>query len=140
MKTANIFHRLALATLAATLIMSLSLVLNSAANAQGRGGKRGPVNSEVRLNRAMTYWTQQLNLTSEQQTQFRSVLQVHFAKRDSLRGTLRGNRQAMQSQMASVRNTTHASLAQILTPDQQKNFVPLWNKRGGQMNGRNWNN
>ncbi len=140
MKSAHILQRLTLTTLAITLAMCLSLVSNSTVNAQGRGANRGPVNSEVRLNRAMSYWTQQLNLTSEQQTQFSSVLQVHFAKQDSLRGKLRGNRQAMQSQMVAVRNETHTTLAQILTPDQQKNFVTLWNKRGGQMNGRNWNN
>lgn len=142
MKPVSVYRKIGSIALAILLSFSLSFLLNSTVNAQGRGGNRGPVNSEVRLNRAMAYWTQQLSLTTQQQTQFKAVLQQHFGKQDSLRGIYRGNRQAMQGQMLTVRNATHAKLAQILTSDQQQKFVPLWGQRGKMMNGngRNWNN
>lgn len=140
MKPQTLYRKIGLTALAILMSLSLSLIFNSNAEAQRRGGNRGPVNTEVRLTRAMAYWTQQLSLTTQQQTQFRAVLQQHFVKQDSLRGTLRGNRQAMHGQMLSVRNQTHARLAQILTPDQQQKFAPMWGQRGSMMNGRNWNN
>lgn len=140
MKTATLYRKAGLTILAIIFALSLSLIFNTSASAQRRGVNRGPVNSEIRLSRAMSYWNQQLNLTTQQQAQFKAILQTHFAKQDSIRNNFRGNPQAMHSHMLPIRNATHAELAKILTPEQQKNFTPLWGQRGRMMGGRNWNN
>ncbi len=74
--------------------------------------------------------TQQLNLTSDQQTQIKPILENESQQMQSLRSDSSLSQQDRMSKMQAIRETTNSQIKPILTADQQTKWQQMMDRRG----------
>ncbi|MEN9918185.1 MAG: hypothetical protein RL662_621 [Bacteroidota bacterium] len=92
--------------LALIVVASLSLTVSASPNRDGRQGKRN--------NRMV----EQLDLSTEQQTQLKTLNEGLRAKRETLKDDPSLTRETKRKMMAEARTTHRAEVKSILTPEQ----------------------
>lgn len=97
-----------------------------AAGAGGAGAGRPGAMLERLRNRI-----EELDLTEEQRTQARQVLQETRQKMQELRNQAQGDMQAMRDQAAPILQETRQRLMQILTPEQQQKLSEMMSEGQG---------
>lgn len=114
---------------AAVLLCGLGLVTGAAvaqneappppagSQAQAPGGQRG-MGSERRVERMKT----ELNLTDDQTTQVKAILDDSRAKMEALRGNSALSQEDRRSQMTAIYKTEQDKVDAILTPDQKTKY------------------
>ncbi len=95
-----------------------------AAQAFGRGGRHQPD-----PDRTLARLTETLDLSTEQQEQVEAILEEGFAKRAEVR-------EAHRSEMETLREQNHTSLAAALTPEQVEKLDQLREDRQERMKRR----
>lgn len=84
----------------------------------GRGGRRGPMNPDEQLARM----TRRYNLTADQQSQIKPILENRMQQMMALRRDGSLSRDAMRSKMQGVRTDSIAKIEAVLNDDQKKKF------------------
>ena len=74
--------------------------------------------------------TQQLNLTSEQQTQIKPILESESQQMQELRGNTSLSQQDRMAKMQEIRQTTASQIKPILNADQQTKFEQMMSRQG----------
>lgn len=100
--------------------LGLSLVSLVAISAQARG----PRGSGPAPDRAVARLTERLDLSADQQTQVKTILEESFAKQKE-------TRDAHRKEMEALREATDANLAKVLTPEQMQKLHELRDRREG---------
>ena len=90
------------------------------------GGHGQPPTAEQRLQRM----TQQLNLTSEQQTQIKPILESESQQMQELRGNASLSQQDRMAKIQEIRQTTASQIKPILNADQQTKFEQMMSRQG----------
>lgn len=106
---------------ASVLGLGMLSLVPVAAQAWGRGGRGHPS-----PDRAVERLTEELTLTADQQQQVKAILEQEFAKREELRATHR-------KEMDALRDETHKSLTDVLSPDQVQKLDQLREERRDRM-------
>jgi len=94
---------------------------------QGNGMRRAPMSTDERL----AHLTQMLNLTSDQQTKIRPILDNESQQMQSLRGDSSMSREDKMTKMQSIRQSAMSQITPILNPDQQKKWQDMQSQRMG---------
>jgi Spy/CpxP family protein refolding chaperone len=97
--------------------------------AQAGGAEHGqhqPMSADQRLQML----TQQLNLTSDQQSQIKPILESQSQQMESLRSDSSLSQQDRMSKMKEIRESTNSQIKPILTPDQQTKWQQMMEQRG----------
>src|ERR1700760_2434953 len=88
----------------------------------GQGGQhRMPMSTDDRLQ----HMTQMLNLTSDQQTKIRPILDNESTQMQALRADTSMSRDDKMTKMRSIRETTMGQITPILTSDQQQKWSQM---------------
>jgi Spy/CpxP family protein refolding chaperone len=90
---------------------------------------------EAQLNRM----SQQLNLTDDQKTQIKPILEDQAKQMDALRQDTSMSPQDRHGQMRQIRANTMQKIRPILTADQQKKLDDLEKNAQERPGGRGWN-
>jgi Spy/CpxP family protein refolding chaperone len=96
-------------------------------SSQGQGGmgqgnmRHAPMSTDDRLQ----HMTQMLNLTSDQQTKIRPILDNESTQMQTLRSDSSMSRDDKMTKMHSIRENTMSQITPILTPDQQKKWTQM---------------
>jgi len=114
--------------------LALAVVLGGATayaqmGAQAGGdmhGQRQPMSTDQRLQML----TQQLNLTSDQQSQIKPILENESQQVQSLRSDTSLSQQDRFSKMKAIRENTNSQIQPILTSDQQAQWQQMMEQRG----------
>jgi Spy/CpxP family protein refolding chaperone len=116
----------------ALLCMALGLcgsaLYAQAQNGMAQGGAMhpmGPMSADQRLQ----HMTQILNLTSDQQTKLKPILENESQQMQSLRADTSMSREDKMGKARSIRETTNSQITPILTPAQQQK----WQQEQAQM-------
>lgn len=89
---------------------------------QGSGAQhRMPMSTDERLQ----HMTQLLNLTSDQQTKLRPILDNETQQMQALRTDTSMSRDDKMTRMRSIRQTTNSQINPILTSDQQQKWAQM---------------
>jgi Spy/CpxP family protein refolding chaperone len=88
-------------------------------------GQRQPMSADQRLQML----TQQLNLTSDQQSQIKPILENESQQMDALRSDSSLSQQDRMSKMKEIRQSTSSQIKPILTPDQQTKWQQMTERR-----------
>lgn len=92
----------------------------------GQGGmRRMPMTTDERLQRM----TQMLNLTGDQQQKIRPILDNESQQMQTLHQDTSMSREDRVAKMRSIRESTMTQITPILTPDQQKKWQGMQNRR-----------
>jgi periplasmic protein CpxP/Spy len=89
-------------------------------------GPRQPMSADQRLQML----TQQLSLTSEQQTQIKPILENESQQMQSLRSDTSMSQEDRMSKMQEIRKNTTSQITPILTPDQQTKYKDMMSHQG----------
>lgn len=89
-------------------------------------GQHQPMSADQRLQ----MMTQQLNLTSDQQTQIKPILENESTQMQSLRSDSSLSQQDRMSKMQEIRQNTSSQIKPILTPDQQTKYDQMMSHQG----------
>jgi Spy/CpxP family protein refolding chaperone len=93
---------------------------------QGMGGqRRPPMTTDARLQ----HMTQMLNLTSDQQTKIRPILDNESTQMQSLREATSMPREEKMAKMKSIREATNSQITPILTSEQQEKWQQMQAQR-----------
>jgi periplasmic protein CpxP/Spy len=99
----------------------------------GRGGRRGPMSTDDRLKRM----TKDLNLTADQQTKIKPILDTEQQKMQDLRNDNTGDRQSMRGKMRQIQDDTNMQIRDLLDDTQKVTFDKQEQERQQRMqNGR----
>jgi len=86
----------------------------------GQGPQGTP---EERVERQLKMMTEQLSLSADQSNKLKPILLQRITEQQALRQNMQGNdRQAMRTQMKTMRDKYDAQLKDILTPDQYTKY------------------
>jgi Spy/CpxP family protein refolding chaperone len=108
------------------------------ANGQGRGGMRQRGGGDQEL----TELTQLLSLTSDQQTQVKTLLTDQRQQMQALHNSAAGSdasdtsQPTMQEQMQTIRKNTNDKITALLDDDQKTKFAAWLEQRQGQQHGQ----
>jgi Spy/CpxP family protein refolding chaperone len=131
------FHRMKKAMICA--LLSLTMVCcgtvlfaqtqdSSGQGAMSQGGMhRMPMSTDERL----AHLTQMLNLTSDQQTKIRPMLDNESQQMQTLRQDSSMSREDKMTKMRSIRESTMSQITPVLTPDQQKKWQDMQSQHMG---------
>lgn len=99
----------------------------------GPGGMHhmGPMSPDERLQ----HLTRMLNLTSDQQTKIRPILENESQQMQSLRSDTSMSREDKMTKMRSIRENTMSQITPILTSDQQKKLQEMQSRHMGHQGG-----
>ena len=114
-------RRLGIAAVAAVLAVG---IVPLEAQQRGPGGGRGPD-----IDEQMAQLTEQLELTEEQATSVRAILEVQGEKRQELFQSSGGDREAMRAAMMEMMEEVNVQLAEILTEDQMTKYTQILEER-----------
>jgi Spy/CpxP family protein refolding chaperone len=93
----------------------------------GPGGMHhGPMSPDQRLQRM----TQQLNLTADQQTKIKPILEQEQQQMQTLHGDTSMSQPDRMSKMQELRQGTNNQIKSVLTADQQQKFVQMQDRHG----------
>ena len=99
----------------------------------GRGGRRGPMSPDDRLKQM----TKDLNLTADQQTKIKPILEAQQQKMQDLRNDNTGDRQSMRGKMRQIQEDTNMQIRDLLDDKQKETFDKQEQERQQRMqNGR----
>lgn len=122
------FHRMKKAMICALLTVAMACcgtALYAQMQDSGQGGgqqqRRGPMSTDDRLQ----HLTQMLNLTSDQQTKIRPILENESTQMQALRGDTSMSRDDKMTKMKSIRESTNSQISPILTSDQQQKWQQM---------------
>ena len=99
---------------------------------QGEEGRRGPVSVDDRVKRM----TKDLNLTTDQQTKVKSILEDEQKKAQDLRSDSANDRQAMRQKMTQLRQDTGDQVRALLDDKQKEKFDKMEKQRQDRMQNR----
>ncbi len=94
----------------------------------GPGGHRGMHSGRMQQNGVLRM-SQQLNLTQDQQTQIRDLLQKQRQQAQSIRQDTSLSTEQRQQQIQQLRQSTHQQVLGVLTPEQQTKLKELEKQR-----------
>ncbi len=98
----------------------------------GPGGMRGQGMRHGRMQQnGILRMSQQLNLTQDQQTQIRDLLQKRRQQAQSIRQDTSLSAEQRQQQIQQLRQSTHQQVLGVLTPEQQTKLTELEKQRRG---------
>ncbi len=98
----------------------------SSGQGMGQGGMhRMPMTTDERL----AHMTQMLNLTSDQQTKIRPILDSESQQMQTLRADSSMSRDDKMAKMKSIRESTNSQITPILTGDQQQKWQQMESKQ-----------
>lgn len=106
------------------LFLVILVVCVSSASAQNKKMWKTTATPEVRAEKAVAYWNKHLNLTTDQQGQFKSLLAEEFTKRDSISSSVKDPK-ARYAAMTKLRDETHSKMETVLTAEQHEKFVAM---------------
>jgi len=115
------------------LLMAILLAFAgfTCSSAHGAGFGRGP--HPKRVDDRMAFLTEKLQLTSEQQTEVRPILEAVYEKQNDLLEEARNQDRLawreLRSQMQSIATETQKPLTSILTPGQMASYEELMEER-----------
>lgn len=121
------FYRMKKAMICALLTVAMACcgtALYAQMQDSGQGGgqqRRGPMSTDDRLQ----HLTQMLNLTSDQQTKIRPILENESTQMQALRGDSSMSRDDKMTKMKSIRENTNSQISPILTSDQQQKWAQM---------------
>lgn len=92
----------------------------------GQHGQRQPMSADQHLQML----TQQLNLTSDQQTQIKPILENESQQMESLRSDTSLSQQDRMSKMQEIRKNTASQMNPILNPEQQTKYKEMMSHQG----------
>jgi protein CpxP len=111
------------------LLMCCFLIgITAVSRAQGGGQRMSP---EDRAKQMQT----QLKLTDDQTTKVTAILKTQATKMDSVRTSANGDRSAMRTAMAPIRETTNTQIKAILTPEQATAYQKMQDEMRARMQG-----
>lgn len=85
---------------------------------------------DSRIERRLQIMSEQLNLTDEQQEKIRPLLKNETERIRELRSDPNLTRNRAQHQIARVRKNTRQKIAEVLTPEQRKQWQEMWQGHG----------
>jgi periplasmic protein CpxP/Spy len=114
--------------LAAAVVTCGSTLYAQMPEGAGPGGppRRGPMTTEQRLQ----HLTKALNLTEDQQTKIKPILENETQQLQALRQDTSVAQQDRWSKMKAIRDNTTSQITPILTPDQQKKYETMTERHG----------
>jgi Spy/CpxP family protein refolding chaperone len=125
-----------------TLLLSLSGLSAGLAAAQYQGGgygrpqggdgQRRPMSVDERVKRM----TKDLNLTTDQQTKVKSILEDEQKKAQDLRNDTSSDRQTMRQKMMQLRQDTSDQVRALLDDKQKEKFDKMEQQREDRMQNR----
>ena len=122
MKKAMIGALLTLALACSGTALYAQMQDQGAPAAQGQGMQRmGPMSTDERLQ----HLTRMLNLTSDQQTKIRPILDNESQQMQALRGDTSMSREDKMTKMRSIRESTMGQITPILTSEQQQKWQQM---------------
>ena len=92
---------------------------------QGGGMHRGMMSPDEQL----AHMTKKLNLTSDQQTQIKPILQDHQQQMMALRGDQSMSRQDKMTKMKSINDDSHSKIEAVLNDEQKQKFESMMAKQ-----------
>lgn len=99
---------------------------------QGRGGQRGPMSPDEELKRL----TKQFNLTADQQSKIKPILEDQQKKTEDVRGDSSIDRQTMRSKMMQIRQDSNDQIRALLDDQQKTKFDKMQQEREDRMQNR----
>ena len=99
---------------------------------QGEEGRRGPMSVDERVKRM----TKDLNLTTDQQTKVKSILEDEQKKAQDLMNGSSTDRQAMRQKMMQLRQDTSDQIRALLDDKQKEKFDKMEQERQDRMQRR----
>lgn len=115
----------------ASLLMALALcgtaLYAQAPNGMGQGGAippKGPMSADQRLQ----HMTQMLNLTTDQQTKIKPILENESQQMQALRADTSMTREDKFGKMRAIRQTANSQINPILTTEQQQKWQQMHNE------------
>jgi len=118
-----------------TLLAALPILAAGAPAAQyqgGGGGRRGPMSADERLKRM----TKDFNLTADQQTKIKPILEDEQQKVQDVRNDSSIDRQAMRQKMMQIQQDTNDRVRALLDDDQKQKFDKQEQERQDRMQNR----
>lgn len=115
----------------------LSIILITAAvpaSAQSKKMNGTMSTPEARAEKYVAYWNKHLQLSADQQGQFKTFLTDEITKQDSLRSAVKDSK-SRNAGTAEIRKETHAKMEAILTPDQHRKFLAMESTHGKRKTG-----
>ncbi|MFZ0430100.1 MAG: hypothetical protein WAO20_18425 [Acidobacteriota bacterium] len=131
-------HRRMPAHLPVVLFAMAAFLFLSSAQLFGQGPPRG---RRMSLEDQLTNLQKQLNLTDQQVTQVKSILEDRQARLMKMRESRQGmerteeNREAMRSEMDALNKDTEAQLSKVLSEEQMKQYREMRQQRSRRMRG-----
>lgn len=116
-------------------LVTLALVLSSSASLLAQGQGQGRRMGQVDIDSLVTDLTEQLNLTEEQATQLKPVLEEQYSSMRELMMAARqsGDMASARPKMEELRKQHHEKVSKILTEEQLKKYQEIQesSRRGG---------
>ncbi len=104
--------------------------------AYAQTGPPAGFDSQESFEQFMSDYTKELNLTKEQESQIRSILEEQFTEQKAClekKSSGRRNFRTMKKEMKRIRENTNSKLKPVLTEEQMKKFQDLWEERRKKM-------
>jgi len=99
---------------------------------QGYEGRRGPMSVDERLKRM----AKDLNLTTDQQTKIKAILEDEQKKAQDLMSDSSGDRQTMRQKMMQLRQDASDQIRAVLDDKQKEKFDKMEQERDKRMQNR----
>jgi len=99
---------------------------------QERGGQRGPMSPDEELKRL----TKQFNLTADQQSKIKPILEDQQKKMGDVRNDSSLDRQTMRSKMMQIRQDSNDQIRALLDDQQKAKFDKMEQQREDRMRGQ----
>ncbi len=118
------------------LLMAPALAQGGPGAGQGPAGPGGMHHGMRRggsMQNGILRFSQQLDLTQDQQTQIRGLLKTQRQQAQSIRQNTSLTPEQKQDKIKQLRQSTHQQVLGVLTPDQQAKLKELQKQRGGGM-------
>ncbi|MCP4109620.1 MAG: hypothetical protein GY749_29555 [Desulfobacteraceae bacterium] len=116
-------------------IIGLLVIVMAASNVMASGGKRGQTPDQI-----MSALKERLNLTEEQESQVRPVIEKQVESRkaifDKYRDEPRENRKSMRDEIKQNREDTEKQLEAILSEEQMKEYKNYLNEKRSERRGK----
>lgn len=97
---------------------------------QGMGQGGGMHHMQMSPDQRLQHMTQQLNLTADQQTKIKPILEQEQQQMQPLHGDTSMSQQDKWSKMQQIRQGTNDQIKAVLTPDQQTKFAQMQERHG----------
>ena len=126
------------------LLLAVPLVASSAVTAQrqgieggprgqmGQGGRRGPMSPDERLKQM----TKDFNLTANQQTMIKPILEAEQKKMRDLMNDTSGDRESMRAKMQEIQKDASKQVRDLLDDKQKEQFDKQEQERQQRMRDR----